>query len=162
VLCFSRVRKASKSDYLLRHVCPSVCPHGTHRFPPVIFSWNLVFEYFSKNCGANSRFIESGQKYPALSTQTDTHFWSHLAQFSLEWEIFQTKVVEKIKTHILCSVTFFFKSCHFWANARYIVDPCRPQMTIRHIWTSHHVSIATNIHSEYAILIACPLQQLSH
>jgi len=35
------------------------------------------------------------------------HFWSYLAHFFLEWEMFQTKVVEKIKTHVLCSVTFF-------------------------------------------------------
>ena len=43
---------------------------------------------------------------------TDTHFCSHLAQFYLEREMFQTKVVQKIKTHILCSVTFFKKkSC---------------------------------------------------
>jgi len=31
--------------------------------------------------------------------------------------MFQTKVVEKIKTYILCSVTFFFrKSCRLWDN----------------------------------------------
>ena len=30
--------------------------------------------------------------------------------------MFQTKVVEKIKTHILCSVTFFTKSCPLWDN----------------------------------------------
>jgi len=30
--------------------------------------------------------------------------------------MFQTKVVEKIKTHILCSVTYFGKSCHSWDN----------------------------------------------
>jgi hypothetical protein len=41
--------------------------------------------------------------------QTGTvHFLSHLAQFFLEWEMFQTKVVEKIKTHILCAISFFF------------------------------------------------------
>jgi hypothetical protein len=32
-------------------------------------------------------------------------FLSYRAHFFLEWEIFQTKVVEKFKTHILCSVT---------------------------------------------------------
>jgi len=37
---------------------------------------------------------------------TNTHLY--LAQFFLEREIFQTKIVEKIKTHILCSATFFF------------------------------------------------------
>jgi hypothetical protein len=31
-------------------------------------------------------------------------------------EIFQTKFVEKIKTHILCSLTFFRKSCRLWDN----------------------------------------------
>jgi hypothetical protein len=34
-------------------------------------------------------------------------FLIYLAQF-LELDVFQTKVVEKIKTHILCSRTFFF------------------------------------------------------
>ena len=27
--------------------------------------------------------------------------------------MFQIEVAEKFKTHILCSVTFFFKSCRF-------------------------------------------------
>ena len=44
------------------------------------------------------------------------YFWSYLAHFFLEWEMFQTKVVEKIKTHILCSVTFPRKSCRLWDN----------------------------------------------
>jgi len=30
--------------------------------------------------------------------QTNVHFWSYLAQFFIEWEMFQTKDVEKIKT----------------------------------------------------------------
>jgi hypothetical protein len=30
--------------------------------------------------------------------------------------MFQTKVVEKIKTHILCSIKFFRKSCRLWDN----------------------------------------------
>ena len=38
--------------------------------------------------------------------QTNMHLWLYLAEFSLEWEMFQTKVVEKIKTHILGSITF--------------------------------------------------------
>jgi len=42
-----------------------------------------------------------------LYMKTDIHFWSYLAQFFLEWEMLQIQVVQKIKTHILCSVTFF-------------------------------------------------------
>ena len=48
--------------------------------------------------------------------KTDIRFLSYLAQFFSEWEMFQTKVVQKIKTHILCSVTFFRKSCRLWDN----------------------------------------------
>ena len=51
--------------------------------------------------------------------QTDIRFWSYLAQFCLEWEMFQTKLVEKIKTHILCSVNFVLKNRTFffkWDN----------------------------------------------
>jgi hypothetical protein len=48
--------------------------------------------------------------------KTCLHLWQYLAEFFLEWEMFQIKVVEKIKTHILCSVTFSRKSCRLWDN----------------------------------------------
>ena len=38
-------------------------------------------------------------------------FWSYLAHFFLEWEMFQTRFVEKIKTHFV-----FRKSCRVWEN----------------------------------------------
>jgi hypothetical protein len=47
---------------------------------------------------------------------TTIYFWSFIAQLLLDWKIFQTKVVEEIKTHILFSVTFFRKSCRLWDN----------------------------------------------
>jgi hypothetical protein len=64
--------------------------------------------------------------------KTNKYFLSHLAHFFLESEMFQTKVVEKIKTHILCSATFFFEKravCEImWKNI--VEQPERPQMTI--------------------------------
>ena len=39
--------------------------------------------------------------------KTNIHFRLYLSRFFLECEMFHTKVVEKIKIHILCSVTFF-------------------------------------------------------
>ena len=36
-----------------------------------------------------------------------TGFLIYLAQFFLEWEMFNTEVVETIKTHVLYSVTLF-------------------------------------------------------
>jgi hypothetical protein len=41
-----------------------------------------------------------------IDVKTNIHLWSYLAQLFLESEIFQTKVVEKIETHSVCS-TFF-------------------------------------------------------
>ena len=92
--------------------------------------------------------------------KTNIHFLSYLAQLFLEWEIFQTKVAEKIESRILCSVTFFFenRAVHeiVWKN---IVEPNRPQMTIRRMCIAYWITKATSTHWEYVILIAFPLQQ---
>jgi hypothetical protein len=48
--------------------------------------------------------------------KTFSHSWQYLAEFFFEWEMFYTKVVEEIKTRILCLVTFFRKSCRLWDN----------------------------------------------
>jgi hypothetical protein len=92
--------------------CLSVRPHGTARLPRDGFSLNLTsFEHFSKICPENSSFNKI--RYDKLNgtlRECRYNFWSCLSHFFLEWEIFQTKVVEIIKTHLLCSVTFFFFS----------------------------------------------------
>jgi hypothetical protein len=48
--------------------------------------------------------------------KTYVHLWQYLAELFLEWEMFQTKVTGKIKTNILCSVTFSRKSHRLWDN----------------------------------------------
>jgi hypothetical protein len=40
-------------------------------------------------------------------------FWSYLAHYFLEWEIFQIESAEKIETYVLCSVTLFSKKVPF-------------------------------------------------
>ena len=51
--------------------------------------------------------------------KTYTYVWLYLVHFFLEWEMFRTNDVEKIKTHILYSVTFFFrKSCRLWDDVK--------------------------------------------
>jgi hypothetical protein len=47
---------------------------------------------------------------------TFVHLWLYRAQFFVEREMFQAKVVEINTTHILCSVTIFQKSCRLWDN----------------------------------------------
>ena len=39
--------------------------------------------------------------------KTNIYFWSYRAQFFLEWEMFQTNAVEKIKKKIMFSNFFF-------------------------------------------------------
>jgi hypothetical protein len=48
--------------------------------------------------------------------KTNIHLWSHLAQFFLEWEMFQTKAVEQMKTHFMFNNFFPRKSCRLWDN----------------------------------------------
>ena len=101
---------------LIRAVCPLL--KGLNE--PII----AYFEYFDGFLGLlfvfffPKKFIKKIQ----VSLKSDennrdftvnTCVGLYLAQFSFEWEMFQTKVVEKIKTHIVCSVTFFRKPCPF-------------------------------------------------
>ena len=48
--------------------------------------------------------------------KTIRQFWSHLAQFFSEWKMFQTKIVEKLETHICVQFFFFRKSGRLWDN----------------------------------------------
>ena len=64
----------------------------------------------------NSSTIKTQQELRVLYMKTGTHFWSYFAQLILEREIFQTKVVEKIKACILWSVISFRKSRPLWDN----------------------------------------------
>ena len=72
---------------------------------------------------------------------TSTLFCSYRAQFFSEWEMFQTKVEEKIKTQL-------FKDCAMyeimWKN---IAQPKRLHTTTRHMRVSRWVNKATNTHS---------------
>ena len=73
----------------------------------------------SETCWAHKKWnkIASDLKLIFYSSTIDIHFWSYPAHLFLEWEMFQTKAVEKIKTHIFYSITFFFrKSCRLWDN----------------------------------------------
>ena len=79
--------------------------------------------------------------------KTIIHFLSHLAHFFLELQMFQTKVVEKIKTHISCS-DFFLSVVYkiMWIHIVYLV---RPQMTIWRIRIACWIPKATYTHTEF-------------
>jgi len=76
----------------------------------------------------------------------------------------QTKAAEKIKTRVLCSITFFCFETRavyevMWKN---IVEPDRPCMTIWRMCIARCVTKATNTNSKYVALITFPPQQWLH
>ena len=84
---------------------------------------------------------------------TIRHFWSYLTQFFLKCEMFETNVLEDIKTHILCSVTFFVFENRavyeiMWKN---IVEWGRPQMEIWRMGIARWITQAYT-HSQSVIL----------
>jgi hypothetical protein len=71
------------------------------------------------------------------------------------------KGVEKIKTHILCSITFFRISCRLWDNVKKYIRAreATDDIIIRRMRFARWITKATNTHSEYVTLIAFPRQQ---
>ena len=62
--------------------------------------------------------------------------------------MFQTEVLDKIKTHILCLVTFFFeKRAVYDTMFKNLVDLEKPGMTIWRMLISRWVPKATNTHT---------------
>jgi len=101
--------------YIYLSVRPSFRTHWTTRLPLEGFLWNLIIKDFSKIYRGHSSFIKTGQEERVLYMKTNKHFLSYIAQFFLEWELFQTKVLERIQK-VSCSVTFSRQSCRLWDN----------------------------------------------
>ena len=73
---------------------------------------------------------------------------------------FKTKLVEKIKIHILCSVFFFRKLCLSWDMEKHCGAGHVTYYSMTHArWV---LDTRSYTHSEYWILIAFPLKQWLH
>jgi len=74
--------------------------------------------------------------------------------------MFQTKGIEKLKTHILCSITFFFFENHtaYGITWKIIKERDRPQFTKWRTRVACWIPNVTNTHthSEHVIDIAFP------
>jgi hypothetical protein len=70
------------------------------------------------------------------------------------------KILEKLKTHILCPITYFQKSCRLWENKKQYgrVRHARYDNIIRCLRFACWIIKATDTHSEYLILTAFLLQ----
>ena len=147
--------------YFIVSVCllVSVCmvDLGAHWW----ISWNLIF---LKNPLRRYKLHSNVTRLTVIYAQTYVHLWNYLAQFFLECEMFQTKVVGKISTHILCWNPFIYLYIYnaiLWSN---VEKYCRArQATEENIIKLMHfacfITKATNSHSGYVILIAFLLQK---
>ena len=69
------------------------------------------------------------------------HFRRYLAKFFLEWEIFYIQVAEKIKTHILCSISFLRKLHLYEITSKNMVETEKPEMTSQYDAYSLHAGL---------------------
>jgi hypothetical protein len=140
--------KIAKSDYYLRRVCPPVCPDGT-RLQMDRLSRNFIFKHFSKSIYnvKVSLTSDKNKKNGYFTCRPIYNLLSYLATFFLEWKMFQTKAVDKIKRDIWRSINFFRKSCRLWDNVKYIVLRGRSQMTIWRMRIVLWIPKATHTHT---------------
>ena len=96
-----------------------------------------------------------------LQEQTFT-FLAISSPFILRMKNVSDKAVEKIKTHILCSITFFRKPRRYEVMWKNIVEPGWPETTRWRTRNACCINQATNTHSLYATPSAFPLQQFLH
>ena len=85
---------------------------------------------------------------------TFSHLWQYLAEFFLEWYMFQIKV-EKVETHFLCN-NFLPKTMSFMRISKNVVEPWRPQMTIwRHVAWLFSKATRAQAHSHKQKYVIC-------
>jgi hypothetical protein len=65
---------------------------------------------------------------------TSVHLWWYVAEFFLERDMFQTKIVGEVKTHILCSVSIFWKSFRLRDNMENYVRESEREREKGHSW----------------------------
>jgi hypothetical protein len=80
--------------------------------------------------------------------QTNVNLW-YLVQLFLEWEMFQKKVIEKVKKKNLCSLNFFPPENRAVCEVicKIIVEPGRPQVTVWRMRILCWTPKTTNTHS---------------
>jgi hypothetical protein len=80
--------------------------------------------------------------------KTNIHSVSYIARLFLELKILQIKFIEKINTHILCSVLFFENRNFYEKMWKNIVQWGRPQMKIWRMRIPCWIPKATNTHTQ--------------
>ena len=149
-----RVRKIAKA-IITFVMCLSVRQSVRNNSAPTqrIFMKFDISVFFRKSVG-RLQFHSILIKISGTVIKTYVHLKQYLAEL-LEWEKFQIKVVQKIKTHILCSKTLYRKSCPLWDNVEIYVTAGQvaDDNITRRMRFASWIMRATETHLEYAILL---------
>ena len=105
ILVFRRFHNIAKSDYQLRHVCLSIRPRRTNRFPLEGFLWNFIFENFSKLCWENSSFVKNLTR---KSKPGNLHEDYYTYMIISRWILFRMKSVSEESCRENQNTHFFF------------------------------------------------------
>ena len=165
VVIFWRVRKIAKRDCWHRHVCPPVRPSSWNNSAPTerIFM-KFDISVFCENLCRKSKL------YRNLTRITDTlHEEQYTCLILSRWILLRMgnalhkSCRENQNTRFVFIMFFFFENCAVYEIIlKNVVEPGRPQMTIRRTHITCWIPKATNTHPKYVILIAFPLQQCLH
>jgi hypothetical protein len=111
-------RLVRKSDYQLYIVCPSVCLSTWHNYALIgrIFLKFNIGEFF-ENLSRTNKFHSTVTRMTGTLHKKPCKFMAFRWNL-LKWEMSQTKVVQKIITHILCSINLFPKVVPFRGNVK--------------------------------------------
>jgi len=136
---------------LLKRLLPPSCPsahfHGPSPLPLDGFSWNFIFECFSKICREYSSFITTRRQSPVLCMNPNIHIWSYVTQFNFRIRNYSDKCCRRNQNTYSCLFFFFSKIVLvIWKN---IVETGRPQMTIWRMRIPFCIFKATDTHLEY-------------
>ena len=143
---------------------PSICSPAWHSSP----NWRICFRIYiwilSEYLLRKLKIHWNPTRVARTLREDHYTFWPYLTEFFLEWEMFHTKIVQKLKTLILCSMTFYENSTAFFfldnVGKYYRAEHATDDNIIRRIRWACWITKATNTHSEYVIIIAFPQQHL--
>jgi hypothetical protein len=135
-ISFRHICKIVKSDYVCRSVCLSTWNNSapTGRIFVKFYIW-VLFENLSRKYKFHWNItitIIITVCLQVLYMKTNVHFLSYLTIFFVEWGMFRTGVVEKIKTQFM--LIDLKKLCCWWDNVEKYLELNRPHMTV---WCMH-------------------------
>jgi len=140
--------------------CLYIHPYGTIWLPLDRFSWNLIFQYFSKIC--REKVSLKSDKKIRYFTWWSMHTYENISLNPSENEkCFRPNLWRKSKHTFYVQLHFFWQLCHLWnhvekyGTARQVID----DNILQCLHFVCRIVKTKDTHSEYVILFAFPWQQ---